>query len=102
MPDTFIAEQAFEELKAKILEVNPAADMTQIRRAFDYALTAHEGQKRMDGSPYVTHVIAATKIAADMTLSDCISEINSSQSFTCFYNFFQHLRCLLIRRTDRL
>jgi guanosine-3',5'-bis(diphosphate) 3'-pyrophosphohydrolase len=70
MPDTFIPEQAFEELKVRILEVNPAADMTRIRRAFDYAVTAHEGQKRMDGSPYVTHVVAATKIAADMGLDD--------------------------------
>jgi len=70
MPDTFIPERAFDELKAKILEVNPTADMTHIRRAFDYVVTAHEGQKRMDGSPYVTHVIAATKIAAEMGLDD--------------------------------
>ena len=44
--------------------------MERIRRAFDFAVEAHNGQKRKDGSPYVTHAIAAATIAAQMGLDD--------------------------------
>ena len=66
----FMPEAAFDELKAVILENDPHADITRIREAFDFAVTAHEGQKRKDGSPYVTHTIAAAAIAAQMGLDD--------------------------------
>ena len=66
----FTPEKAYEEFSAVVLENNPGADMALIRRAFDYAVTAHDGQKRKDGSPYVTHTIAAATIAAEMGLDD--------------------------------
>ncbi|MBP9773696.1 MAG: HD domain-containing protein [Candidatus Peribacteraceae bacterium] len=39
-------------------------DIDRVQRAFDLAVTAHEGQKRGDGTPYVTHVIAVAEIIA--------------------------------------
>ena len=66
----FSPESSFDELKAAVLENSPHADMERIRRAFDFAVAAHEGQKRKDGSPYVTHTIAAAIIAAQMGLDD--------------------------------
>ena len=66
----FDPEKAYEEFAAVVLENSPHADMARIRRAFDFAVAAHNGQARKDGSPYVTHVIAAATIAAQMGLDD--------------------------------
>ena len=44
--------------------------MDRVRTAYQVAKTAHEGQKRKDGSPYVTHCVAAADIAADMGLDE--------------------------------
>ena len=70
MAEEFSPEKAFEEFKAVVLENSPHADVDLIRRAFDLAVAAHEGQKRKDGSPYVTHAVAAATIAAEMGLDD--------------------------------
>ncbi|MCC8357903.1 MAG: HD domain-containing protein, partial [Oscillospiraceae bacterium] len=68
--ETFVPEQAFADFEKTVLENNPHANMERVRQAFDFAVTAHEGQKRKDGSPYVTHTIAAAAIAAEMGLDD--------------------------------
>ena len=68
--EEFSPEKSFEELKAAALENSPNANIPLIRRAFDYAIKSHDGQKRKDGSPYVTHTIAAAIIAAQMGLDD--------------------------------
>ncbi|MCD7844674.1 MAG: bifunctional (p)ppGpp synthetase/guanosine-3',5'-bis(diphosphate) 3'-pyrophosphohydrolase [Oscillospiraceae bacterium] len=68
--EAFVPEQAFEDFQKTVLENNPHANMERIRQAFDFAVAAHEGQKRKDGSPYVTHTIAAAAIAAEMGLDD--------------------------------
>ncbi|MGM9614848.1 MAG: RelA/SpoT family protein [Oscillospiraceae bacterium] len=68
--EEFSPEKSFEELKAAVLENSANANIPLIRRAFDYAIEAHSGQKRKDGSPYVTHTIAAAIIAAQMGLDD--------------------------------
>ncbi len=68
--EEFSPEKSFEELKATVLENSPHANIPLIRRAFDCAVQAHSGQKRKDGSPYVTHTIAAAVIAAEMGLDD--------------------------------
>ncbi|MGC8499372.1 MAG: HD domain-containing protein, partial [Acidimicrobiales bacterium] len=43
-------------------------DATVIRRAGLAAITAHEGQLRRTGDPYVTHPIAVADIVADLGL----------------------------------
>ena len=68
--EEFSPEKAFEDFRAVILENSPHADIDRIRTAFDFAVKAHEGQKRKDGSPYVTHTIAAATIAAQIGLDD--------------------------------
>lgn len=45
-------------------------DIDSVKRAFDLAIVAHEGQKRGDGTPYVTHVIAVAEIIAQWQ-GDC-------------------------------
>ncbi len=66
----FSPDKAFEGLAAVLRENSPNADLDRIRGAFDFAVAAHEGQKRKDGTPYVTHTIAAAMIAAEMGLDD--------------------------------
>jgi GTP pyrophosphokinase len=44
----------------------PQADLTVVRRAFDFAVTAHGDQLRVSGEPYVTHPLAAAQILADI------------------------------------
>jgi guanosine-3',5'-bis(diphosphate) 3'-pyrophosphohydrolase len=37
-----------------------------IERAYERARTAHEGQQRKSGEPYITHCLAVAQILADM------------------------------------
>src|SRR2546425_1194480 len=52
----------------------PDADVDLVRRAIDFAGTAHGPQMRASGEPYVTHPIAAARTLADLHLdSQCIA-----------------------------
>ena len=72
MAKTFekIIEDGYIELKKKINKSGLNVDIGRIRAAFELAVTAHETQKRKDGSPYATHVIAAACIVAEMGLDE--------------------------------
>ncbi|MBQ8004466.1 MAG: bifunctional (p)ppGpp synthetase/guanosine-3',5'-bis(diphosphate) 3'-pyrophosphohydrolase, partial [Oscillospiraceae bacterium] len=61
-------EGKYQELIGKIKGYMPHADEQRIHDAYDLATAAHEGQKRRDGSDYVTHPIAVAEIVADMEL----------------------------------
>ncbi|MBQ2841289.1 MAG: bifunctional (p)ppGpp synthetase/guanosine-3',5'-bis(diphosphate) 3'-pyrophosphohydrolase [Oscillospiraceae bacterium] len=61
-------ESKYQELIGKIKGYMPQADEVRIHEAYDLATDAHEGQKRRDGSDYVTHPIAVAEIVADMEL----------------------------------
>ena len=60
----------FAELRDKIVQSGMEMDMGRIEAAYNMAKTAHSGQKRKDGSPYVTHCVAAAEIAANMGLDE--------------------------------
>ncbi len=60
----------FEELVKKIRENTHNMDLGRIRAAYEMAKMAHAGQKRKDGSPYVTHCIAAADISVDIGLDE--------------------------------
>ena len=63
-------ENAYRELADTILEHNPGVDLGRVRAAFEMADRAHSGQKRKEGSPYVTHCLAAARISAEMGLDE--------------------------------
>ncbi len=69
MTDRLLIEM-YDELKSAVLAQNPLADLGRIHAAFDCAERAHSGQLRKDGSPYVTHAIAAAQIAVEMGLDE--------------------------------
>ena len=60
----------FEALEKKISALNLGMDMGRIQAAYGMARLAHSGQLRKDGSPYVTHCVAAADISVDMGLDE--------------------------------
>ncbi len=58
----------FEDLKSLVQQNNPAADIPRLERAFEFARDAHAGQKRLDGSDYVTHPLETAYTLAHMNL----------------------------------
>ena len=54
------------DLYAAITEEHPSSDLGPVGEAFDLAVTAHEGQRRATGEPYVTHPIATAQILAEL------------------------------------
>ena len=63
-------EKMYEQLEKNLLEMNPAADTARVHAAYEFAVAAHEGQKRREGSDYVTHTIAAAQICVEMGLDE--------------------------------
>ena len=63
-------DKMYAELEEKIKLSGHPMDLGRIRAAYEMARTAHSGQKRKDGSPYVTHVVAASEIAVEMGLDE--------------------------------
>ena len=58
----------FYRLIEKIKKSNPQADVSDIERAYRYAYAAHDGQKRLNGVPYITHPLEVADILVDMGL----------------------------------
>ena len=60
----------YAALEEKLQHLAHPVDLGRIHAAYEVAKTAHSGQKRKDGSPYVTHCVAAADIAVDMGLDE--------------------------------
>ncbi len=59
-----------DQIIYKLKEFNPKADVDLVRLAYDFAKTAHYGQKRKSGEPYIQHSLhtayTLTQIKADV------------------------------------
>jgi guanosine-3',5'-bis(diphosphate) 3'-pyrophosphohydrolase len=62
-------EEKFKILLKTIKQNHPNADLDLLKLAFDFASTAHQGQKRMSGEDYIFHPLATAQTLADMKLS---------------------------------
>jgi guanosine-3',5'-bis(diphosphate) 3'-pyrophosphohydrolase len=56
------------EVEQKLIAYAPDADVELVRRAYAVAATAHHGQARRSGEPYVNHSLATAMILADLHL----------------------------------
>ena len=56
------------QLVSKIETYLPPDQVERVREAFEYAETAHKGQKRKSGEAFITHPIAVADILADLHL----------------------------------
>lgn len=52
----------------RIKEYEPEADVAQIERAYQYAKTAHEGQKRISGEDYISHPVEVAYILTEIEM----------------------------------
>jgi guanosine-3',5'-bis(diphosphate) 3'-pyrophosphohydrolase len=57
-----------DELLVRAEDVIPAEDMTLIRRAYQVACEAHDGQSRLSGEPFIHHSLATAAALAEMRL----------------------------------
>lgn len=55
-----------EGIWSKVSIYNPQADKERLFAAFDFARSAHEGQKRKSGEPFFIHAITVADILADL------------------------------------
>src|SRR5262245_25922116 len=65
-PATVDLEALRKQLLDTVASHYPQADLGPVSEAFDLAVTAHEGQLRATGEPYVTHPIASAQITAEL------------------------------------
>ncbi len=57
-----------DEFLSAIKKEHASEDALVIRKAYEYAFRAHEGQKRMSGEPFIIHPIETAKIVSDLEL----------------------------------
>jgi RelA/SpoT family (p)ppGpp synthetase len=54
------------QLVSKLENYLPPDQVERIQQAYEFGATAHKGQKRLSGEPYISHPIAAANILADL------------------------------------
>jgi len=57
---------SIESFAQDLAEYLEPSQIEQVVKAYYYAESAHEGQKRKSGEPYITHPLAVSAILADM------------------------------------
>ncbi len=57
-----------QELLDKVASYLPAAKVKLVRSALEYATSAHKGQMRRSGGPYIDHPVSAATDLADLSL----------------------------------
>lgn len=61
-------EELYEKLVTCIKKYHPSTDFSQIRKAYEIANNAHEGQLRKSGEPYIIHPLCVAIILAELEL----------------------------------
>ncbi len=61
-------EELFEFLIESIKKYHPSDDLTMVKKAFDIANSAHKGQLRKSGEPYIVHPLSVAIILAQLEL----------------------------------
>ena len=57
-----------EQIEAQVREYNPSADLSGLEEAYNFAASAHEGQLRKSGEPFLKHPIEVCLILAELHL----------------------------------
>src|SRR3989338_3181756 len=59
-----------QKLIKKVKLYRPKADIKLIKKAYDFAKKAHKSQKRLDGSPYITHTVEVATMLSELGLDE--------------------------------
>jgi guanosine-3',5'-bis(diphosphate) 3'-pyrophosphohydrolase len=62
------APTGLDQLLKSVRSYNQKADVKELQRAFAFADTAHEGQVRKSGEPFITHPLSVAMVLADLHL----------------------------------
>ena len=57
-------------LLARVQDYNPDTDTDLLTRAYEFALSAHVGQKRLTGNDYITHPLSVAMLLAELQMDD--------------------------------
>lgn len=60
--------RTLNDLLKKISEYHPAADLSAIKKAYEFSEKMHAGQIRRSGEPYISHPLNVAAILADLRL----------------------------------
>jgi len=61
-------EATYQRLESVVRQTRPNEDLEPLRKAFEFALHLHEGQRRDSGEPYMAHPLEVTLILAGMMM----------------------------------
>ncbi len=61
-------EPAIETIITQIKAAQPEAAVELVRKAYDFACNAHDGQLRASGEPYISHPLGVAKILAGLQI----------------------------------
>ncbi|HXB61926.1 MAG TPA: bifunctional (p)ppGpp synthetase/guanosine-3',5'-bis(diphosphate) 3'-pyrophosphohydrolase [Acidobacteriaceae bacterium] len=67
-PAPLTVEQKFDLLLKTVSANRPADDLDIIRKAWEFCVEHHEGQKRASGEPYVIHPLEVALVLAEMKM----------------------------------
>jgi guanosine-3',5'-bis(diphosphate) 3'-pyrophosphohydrolase len=77
-----------DQILSELAGYFPSADVPMVRRAYQFAAQAHDGQTRKSGDPYVTHPLAVAQIIAELKLDvasvcagllhDCVEDTSAT------------------------
>jgi GTP pyrophosphokinase len=70
LPTTEQRQATFEDVAAAFLAHHPDGDIALLRRAFEVAEAAHQGQVRKTGDPYITHPVTVAFMLAEYGLDE--------------------------------
>jgi (p)ppGpp synthetase, RelA/SpoT family len=68
MEDFTSPSELYEELISVVRKYHPSDSISKIEEAYQIALSAHEGQERKNGEPYITHPLCVAIILADLEM----------------------------------
>src|ERR1700744_384042 len=68
LPGARRATPGLKELLATVGSYLPPEQGTRIKEAAEFGASAHQGQKRLSGEPYIAHPVAAAAILAELHL----------------------------------
>ena len=64
------ADYLFRHLCRRLQELHGDVNLDILRKSFELALAAHEGQVRKDGSPYIMHPLEVAEICINLNLDE--------------------------------
>ena len=64
----------FNDIADRVLEYDPACDLSLLQRAYVYTAKVHDGQERLSGEPYLVHPLEVAGILVEMRMDEvCVT-----------------------------